>query len=60
MSKKEYSLDKDKERKGYYIDITRPYEQVIQDIIKINPNAANELHTSIPIISGIPTIHDND
>ena len=42
MSKKEYNLDKDKERQGYYIDITRPYEQIVQDIIKINPNAANE------------------
>lgn len=41
MSKK-YNLNKDKEAKGYYIDITRPYEQVAQDIIKLNPNAANE------------------
>ena len=42
MSKKEYNLDKNKEKQGYYIDITRPYEQIVQDIIKINPNVANE------------------
>ena len=41
MSKR-YNLNKNKEAKGYYIDITRPYEQVAQDIIKLNPNAANE------------------
>lgn len=41
MSKK-YNLNKDKEAKGYYIDITRPYEQVVQDITKLIPNAANE------------------
>lgn len=39
---KQYNLNKSKEAKGYYIDITRPYEQVIQDIIKLNPNAANK------------------
>lgn len=39
---KQYNLNKSKEAKGYYIDITRPYEQVVQDIIKLNPNAANE------------------
>ena len=41
MSKK-YNLNKSKEAKGYYIDITIPYEQVAQDIIKLNPNAANK------------------
>lgn len=41
MSKK-YNLNKDKEAKGYYIDITRPYEQIVQDITKLNPNAINE------------------
>ena len=39
---KQYNLNKSKEAKGYYIDITRPYEQVVQDIIKLNPNAANK------------------
>lgn len=39
---KQYNLNKSKEAKGYYIDITRPYEQVAQDIIKLNPNAANK------------------
>lgn len=39
---KQYNLNKSKEAKGYYIDITRPYEQVVQDIIKLNPNAINE------------------
>ena len=39
---KQYNLNKSKEAKGYYIDITRPYEQVAQDIIKLNPNAFNE------------------
>lgn len=29
---KQYNLNKSKEAKGYYIDITRPYEQVAQDI----------------------------
>lgn len=39
---KKYNLDKNKEAKGYYIDITRPTKQVVEDIIKLNPNAANE------------------
>lgn len=39
---KQYNLNKSKEAKGYYIDITRPYEQVAQDIIKLNPNAASK------------------
>lgn len=39
---KQYNLNKSKEAKGYYIDITRPYEQVVQDITKLIPNAANE------------------
>lgn len=43
MGEKEYTLNKDKLDKGYYIKIAnRPYSEIRDEILKLNPNAENE------------------